>query len=246
MSTLQVFFPGHVLSGFVRPPPSWRGFWWSCFVFSVAWTLVVAVATGNRYLSMRQAMEQGTFKTVEGEVRNFKPMPYSGGHAYESFEVEGVPFRYSDYDLTDGGFNNTASHGGPIREGLPVRIAYDGNTILRLEVPADRIPSPTQRSAIVKHGAEASRQAMDQRTPMLGILAAMAVVALLWNLGWRHYLREENPSGPPHSRFREYLHRGFLLVQFVACAWYVIKELAYVPRQGHDYWEDALVFVAIV
>ncbi len=33
-------------------------------------------------------------------------------------------------------FNNAASRGGPIREGLPVRISHIGNTILKLEVPA--------------------------------------------------------------------------------------------------------------
>jgi hypothetical protein len=70
-------------------------------------------------------------------VRNFKPMPYAG-HAEESFDVAGVPFRYSDYQVSVG-FNNTASHGGPIREGLPVRISFVGNTILRLEIRLDQV-----------------------------------------------------------------------------------------------------------
>jgi hypothetical protein len=46
-----------------------------------------------------------------------------------------VEFSYSDYVIVPC-FNNTASHGGPIRDGLRVRIAYSGNCILKLEVAA--------------------------------------------------------------------------------------------------------------
>jgi len=59
-------------------------------------------------------------------------MPYTG-HQDETFTVNGVRFSYSDFGVTCG-FNNSASHGGPIREGLQVRIHYVGNAILRLEV----------------------------------------------------------------------------------------------------------------
>ena len=76
---------------------------------------------------------------VEGPVENFVPMPYQG-HSLESFDVAGVHFAYSDYVLTSG-FNNTSSHGGPIRQGLYVRIHYvrlgrseDANSIVRLEI----------------------------------------------------------------------------------------------------------------
>ena len=59
---------------------------------------------------------------IEGEVVDFAPMPYGGGQ-YEKFKVNNIEFVYSDYVLT-GGFNNTASHGGPIFEGQKVRICY--------------------------------------------------------------------------------------------------------------------------
>ncbi|WP_321797617.1 hypothetical protein [Burkholderia sp. BCC1988] len=62
----------------------------------------------------------------------FEPMPY-GGHAMERFCVGQVCFSYSDYVVT-GGFNNTASHGGPIRAGLPVRVSYVDGLIVKLEV----------------------------------------------------------------------------------------------------------------
>jgi hypothetical protein len=55
------------------------------------------------------------------------------GHADESFVVGGRRFSYSDYSVTPG-FNNTRSHGGPIDNGVYVRITHRGNTILRLEI----------------------------------------------------------------------------------------------------------------
>jgi hypothetical protein len=75
-------------------------------------------------------------------VENFVPMPH-GGHAEESFSVSGIPFRYSDFQMTDG-FNQTSSHGGPIKNDSYVRICYDpsGNVILRLEI-RDFAGSPT-------------------------------------------------------------------------------------------------------
>ncbi len=64
-------------------------------------------------------------------------MPYQG-HGVERFTVRGVQFAYSDY-IWSIGFNRTARHGGPIQEGLWVRIGYfdrgDADyEILRLEV----------------------------------------------------------------------------------------------------------------
>jgi hypothetical protein len=85
------------------------------------------------------AETNGLTSEIEGKVEDFKPMPPEG-HVMESFCVKNVCFDYSDYVVT-GGFNNTSSHGGPIRAGLRVRIHYikgfvpsEGNVITRLEV----------------------------------------------------------------------------------------------------------------
>ena len=67
------------------------------------------------FAKLRRAAREGKYEVVEGEVREFVPMPYTG-HANESFVVKGHRFSYSDYDLTKG-FNQTQSHGGPIRDG---------------------------------------------------------------------------------------------------------------------------------
>jgi hypothetical protein len=87
------------------------------------------------YMAARSALASGEVAVVEGRVESFHPMP-AEGHDTERFRVGGVHFAYSDFILTPG-FNTTASHGGPIREGLPVRITYmgppDDATILKLE-----------------------------------------------------------------------------------------------------------------
>jgi hypothetical protein len=83
-----------------------------------------------------KAFQTGQYSMVEGQVENFDPMPFEG-HKPECFSVGETRFCYSDYIVAPG-FRNTASHGGPIRSGLLVRIAYkkmgSQNTILRLEV----------------------------------------------------------------------------------------------------------------
>lgn len=76
---------------------------------------------------------------AEGVVENFHPMPKEG-HSNETFTVNGTLFAYSDYTVTPA-FNKTASHGGPIKQGLYVRIHYTDSrefggqkAILRIEL----------------------------------------------------------------------------------------------------------------
>jgi hypothetical protein len=90
----------------------------------------------DMYARAKDAYVQGQYSMVEGTVTNFHPMPYSG-HQNKTFFVNGMQFSYSDYVLVPC-FNNTSSHGGPIHEGLRVRIAYSGNCILKLEVSQSR------------------------------------------------------------------------------------------------------------
>jgi hypothetical protein len=94
-----------------------------CAVFLLlAFYAFSAPSVQDMYTRARAAYVQGQYSTVEGTVTNFHPMPYSG-HQNETFSVDGMQFSYSDYVLIPC-FNNTSSHGGPIREGLRVRIAY--------------------------------------------------------------------------------------------------------------------------
>jgi hypothetical protein len=97
-------------------------------------TVVLFSNTHSRHERYASIVEQGACNFTEGFVENFVPMP-SDGHGVESFSVSGVRFAYSDYRKT-GGFNNTSTRGGPIRDNSYVRICFDppGNVILRLEI----------------------------------------------------------------------------------------------------------------
>jgi hypothetical protein len=55
------------------------------------------------------------------------------GRAPETFDVSGQTFCYSDYAVGPG-FKHTAVHGGPIRNGLQVRIIHVDGIIVRLKV----------------------------------------------------------------------------------------------------------------
>lgn len=114
-----------------RPQRIAFGYVW--LPFALFWTTSVAWGTHHRYHYLAEAVRTGRVNIVAGPVRNFVPMPY-GGHAYERFCVRRKCFQYSDFDDGGGGFNNTSSHGGPIREGLDVRVTYVDQTIVRLEV----------------------------------------------------------------------------------------------------------------
>ena len=109
-----------------------RVFPWAGLSLAVLWTTASFAATFARYRSLRAAMVSGQAQVVEGRVAEFAPMPYEG-HTLEHFTVNGQPFAYSDYVETPG-FHNTSSHGGPVRDGLPVRITYVEGIILRLEI----------------------------------------------------------------------------------------------------------------
>jgi hypothetical protein len=103
--------------------------------FAVLWTSVSFVETYSDYRTLLNAERTNALQVVEGVVSNFNPMPPTG-HTMERFCVAADCFTYSDFVIT-AGFNNTTSHGGPIRNGLAVRVSHVGNTIAKLEV-ADR------------------------------------------------------------------------------------------------------------
>jgi hypothetical protein len=112
--------------------------------FAALWCLYVFVHTFSQYRKCMKAYLGGTYSVAEGYVENFHPMPYEG-HQDECFSVQSKTFCYSDYGI-QAGFSQSASHGGPIRQGLPVRVAYYGNQILRLEVRADSLPASSEHS----------------------------------------------------------------------------------------------------
>jgi hypothetical protein len=109
-----------------------RGAAWLLLSIAGLWTIGSFVATFGEYRTLLSSLKDGRARVVEGIVTEFTPMP-SSGHALERFCVSHKCFHYSDFEVS-AGFNNTSSHGGPIREGLPVRVTYVDDTIVRLEV----------------------------------------------------------------------------------------------------------------
>lgn len=74
--------------------------------------------------------------TIEGVVKSYETFPV-GSSVGEHFEVNGIRFGYIDL-FQYKCFHKAAANGGPIREGLPVRISYTpeqyGTCIVKLEV----------------------------------------------------------------------------------------------------------------
>ncbi|RSK45351.1 hypothetical protein [Hymenobacter rigui] len=121
----------------VRPPSRMLSIIIMCF--AGIWIFILLPNSIIEYTHTKSVYKQKQYRTVTGIVTDFSPMP-EGGHKYETFTVAGVPFSFSDFEVADYGYNNAASHGGVIRAGLPVRIAYmakkDRNVILILDTLA--------------------------------------------------------------------------------------------------------------
>lgn len=100
-------------------------------IFGALW-IGFGVINYSNFANLRTAARNGSTEIVEGKVEQFVPMPFEG-HAQETFIVNGRYFAYSDYDQTKG-FNRTQSHGGPMKEGLQVRITHVDGSIVKLEI----------------------------------------------------------------------------------------------------------------
>lgn len=100
------------------------------FGFALFWTACVSTITIVGYLRARYDLSHGYYSVVEGPVTQFEA---GGAHRMESFSVHGVRFTYVDGEETSG-FHTSVAYGGPIREGVWVRVTYKANLILRLEV----------------------------------------------------------------------------------------------------------------
>jgi hypothetical protein len=97
--------------------------------FAIFWTSVAFMVTVVGHYGLSSALRDGRCSVIEGEVSEFR----STKPGRESFVVGGRRFEYSDYDVTPG-FNRSRLRGGPIREGLFIRIHYSHDYIARLEV----------------------------------------------------------------------------------------------------------------
>ena len=123
--------PTLIRIGIFRKPPAWMQKWFPrVFLgFAIVWTAVAFAGTFIDYRRAVDALQNGEAKIVEGPVAHYWEVPRKS----ESFDVQGIRFQYSDFGVI-AGFNHVASLGGPIREGLPVKIWYWRGEILRLQI----------------------------------------------------------------------------------------------------------------
>jgi hypothetical protein len=242
---LLIFALGIVFIKFISRWPSQKNakiIGWVMVVFGPIFTIVVYNSQTSMWTDWRSVYERGGYSTVEGVVHDFKPMPYEG-HQDECFWVENRKFCYSDY-VVQPGFRQSASHGGPIREGLPVRIAYYEGQILRLDVRADSLTPETVRTANSK--AEQARwqeRAMSDPNVdrmLLGSTLAAVLISLLWNLDWRHYVRYWIRRDPPYSALLELVFRALFLVSFLGAVVHLFHLINEKRRSGGDFERAAL------
>ena len=109
-------------------PVAWRA-------MMAAWLVLALAVVAGELWSRLGPRESTHVMVVDGVVREFVQAA-RGGPKNESFTVGGVRFRYAQWAARRG-FHQTSEAGGPIREGLEVRIHYVGPpedpTIVRLE-----------------------------------------------------------------------------------------------------------------
>lgn len=95
--------------------------------------LVFAMVLGLPMISaigLSHQLAEGRAEVAEGPVTiDFEV----GGGKNECISVADRRFCYSDWEITPG-FNRTRALGGPMRDGLQVRISSIGDTIVRVEV----------------------------------------------------------------------------------------------------------------
>jgi hypothetical protein len=183
--------------------------------FGILWLCTAGVSVLRDDSRAFNAFKKGDYQLVEGYVEDFYPMPYEG-HQSECFSVQEKRFCYSDYQVTPG-FHNAASHGGPIRSGLLVRIAYSGDTILRLDIPKDQVLNPAQ-SASVTSLAEREWQDRGKNDPFeermeAAFLFTVVFWTLWWNLQWRRFMRFW--VRPPNRLRVQYLFRAFFAMNLL-------------------------------
>jgi hypothetical protein len=122
-------------------PKGWREIGLLLAGFGVIFSLCVGIILVSSKLSgynkVQDTIRNGSASMVEGPVENFT---VSSGDNVNSFIVQDAHFRYSRYSETFG-YHVTQAEGGPIKDGIIVRIHYtdiegDPSTpvILKLEI----------------------------------------------------------------------------------------------------------------
>jgi hypothetical protein len=202
--------------------------------FGLLWLCITGTSVLREDSQALTAYKEGNYQLVEGNVKDFQPMPYEG-HQLECFSVQDKRFCYSDYVIAPG-FRNTASHGGPIHSGLPVRIAYLGGVILRLDLPKDQVLTPTESAAMINSAQRqwqrrAENDPFEQHIRIAFLFTAMCWT-LWWNLQWKKVMRFW--VRPPNRLWVQYLARAFFALNFIGALQGLVQQLRTHPLANQD------------
>lgn len=213
--------------------PHWLFAVFLCF-FGVLWVGGVGSSVLSADWQAYAAYQKGDYRTVEGIVSDFHPMPYEG-HQDECFSVQEQRFCYSDFDVGPG-FHNAASHGGPIRTGLQVRISYREGRILRLDVAKDQALTPAESASITAEGERQWRQrtendAVIRRMNIASLFMAMCWT-LWWNLQWKCVMRFW--VKPPYRPWVEIMFRIFFASNLLGAVIEFVHQLVAHPLAKQD------------
>ncbi|WP_058185393.1 hypothetical protein [Terracidiphilus gabretensis] len=204
-------------------------------LFSLIWLMGTLGFPYSQYRRLASTYRSGGYSMVEGEVDDFKPMPYEG-HTDECFSVSFKRFCYSDFDST-AGFHNSSSHGGPIKQGIYARVFYIGNTIVRLDV-ADGDGDNAEVSASRANAAEADWQQRMRSDPAfnqmnLGFAIAAVFFTAWWNLQPQRFMKfwgRRQDSGTVGLLFRL-----FFALNFAGSIYYLISTILQVKSPNLSY-----------
>ncbi|HEV8267036.1 MAG TPA: DUF4131 domain-containing protein [Thermoanaerobaculia bacterium] len=90
-----------------------------------------AVAITRAHRDAARRLSRGEVQTVEGVVTDLVPPPPDG--MVETFRVGDHVFQVNDRSTKAPGLSRVSTHGGPMRNGARVKIAYRGESILKVE-----------------------------------------------------------------------------------------------------------------
>jgi len=112
--------------------------------------LIGAIGVAGTAMSIRNNLETNTendqeyrqllsiynthqYQVVEGPVQVVHEQPYSGHAEGDIVDVNGVSFRFSEFDLSYG-YHQTIAYHGVLQAGTYARIDYTQGIILRIDV----------------------------------------------------------------------------------------------------------------
>ncbi|MBJ2148259.1 hypothetical protein JC606_18030 [Vibrio sp. IB15] len=131
LSSIFIFFKSKDL--FIEDRMKRRGKVFSIFMgcFTGLLSMITYYFVIVEYDSIMDKYRLGNVFVTSGIVTNVKYITKDGGQ--ESFDINGYTFKYSHNELSSF-FNKTKQIGGPIKNGIPVRVTHYYGHIIKLEI----------------------------------------------------------------------------------------------------------------